>query len=169
MAKERLEALKDKFCSLCTIEIQELLDNEGNISTLQNKLNTEKSNYNSYISKNSSLSSQLSQAQNDIDNKESVLRNIEYEYSFSNKYSLSDIERSLRITQNNLTSKQNNLTSKQNNLATLQKLNGQQALVSKIHGYLSDYQDNPTSIIGMVENDQLAAKLVGELAQLNLE
>ncbi|WP_425364541.1 hypothetical protein [Candidatus Tisiphia endosymbiont of Mystacides longicornis] len=64
---------------------------------------------------------------------------------------------------------QYNLTSKQNNLATLQsKLNEQQALVSKIYEYLSDFQDNPTSNTRMVENDQLAAKLVGELTQLNL-
>ncbi|MCC8371838.1 MAG: hypothetical protein LN568_03710 [Rickettsia endosymbiont of Pseudomimeciton antennatum] len=118
-----------------------LMDIDRNLSTLQSKLSSEKSNNNSYISQNSSLSSQLSQAQNDLVNEQSNLRNA-----------------------------QNDLASKQNNLVTLQtKLNGQQALVSKIHGYLSDYQEDSASTTGMVENDQLVAKLIGELAQLNLE
>ncbi len=148
MAKDglkRLEELKSKFNSLNS---NPLMDIEGDGSTIESKLSREKSSYDSYVSQNDSLSSQLSQAQNDLANKQSTLSSTQY----------------------NLSNLQSTLTSKQNNLATLQtKLNGQQALVRKIQSYLSDYQENPTSSTGTIDNEQLAKNLIGELAQLNLE
>lgn len=155
----RLEIVKNKFNSLSDAPV---MDIDGDYRTLQNMEDNAISSYCEHRSHSDKLSSQLSQAYKDIDNEQSNL--------YYAQKDLASKQSTLNSTQYSLSNIQCNLTSKQNNLATLQtKLNGQQALVSKIHGYLSDYQENSASTTGMVENDQLAAKLIGELAQLNLE
>ncbi|WP_425360387.1 MULTISPECIES: hypothetical protein [unclassified Candidatus Tisiphia] len=155
----RLEIVKNKFNSLSDAPV---MDIDGDYRTLQNMEDNAISSYGKHYSHSRKLSSQFSQAYKALANEENNL--------YYAQKDLASKQSTLNSTQYSLSNIQCNLTSKQNNLATLQsKLNGQQALVSKIHGYLSDYQENSASTTGMVENDQLAAKLIGELAQLNLE
>lgn len=63
MAKDKLQTLKNKLSNLGN---NPLIESTDTLSGMQGRLNNEKSYYNSYVSQNSSLTSELSQTKTKV-------------------------------------------------------------------------------------------------------